>query len=83
MVANNNTRGDLAMTMPCNTRMAAAAIGCAVSTLEAAVYRGKVPAPAKDHGGRYLWSKADVDRARARAALAVDRRRRRGQQQPA
>lgn len=42
-------------------------------TLTGALRCGKFPAPAKDAHGFYVWTEADLERARQ--ALAVDRRR--------
>lgn len=63
------------MTLPLKTRSAALAIGATVAQLRGAISNGKLDPPEKDASGDYLWTDEDLDRARA--ALAVDRRRKR------
>jgi hypothetical protein len=56
-----------------NTQTAARILGVLVPTLQSAIYRGKMSPPQRDEGGRFCWTDADIERARA--ALANDRRR--------
>lgn len=56
------------------TRQVAALLGISPHALRAAIERGKVAAPPKDCSGDYVWTAEAIDAARA--ALAVDRRRR-------
>lgn len=56
------------------TREAAALVPCTLHQLAGAIRNGKLsPAPPKTASGDYIWTDSDI--ARARAALAVDRRR--------
>lgn len=50
------------------TRDVAQELGVNALKLETLIRYGKLPPPAKDSGGSFIWSAADV--ARARAALA-------------
>lgn len=55
------------------TREAAAALSVTPDCLHRAVLNGRVQVPERNPWGYFLWSDEDV--ARARAALAIDRRR--------
>lgn len=57
------------------TRTTAQLLGVSPGALLAAIRSGKVAEPiARDVSGHYLWSEQEIEAARA--ALAVDRRRR-------
>jgi hypothetical protein len=56
------------------TRSAARQLGTTQHNLLTAIARNKFEPPAKDESGRYLWTPEDI--ARARQAMATDRRRR-------
>lgn len=53
---------------------AAKELGISFYRLRYLVTAGKIPAPATDEYGKYAWTDADLERARA--ALAADRQRR-------
>ena len=55
------------------TTEAARLVGTTPNNLLAAIRNGRLAAPAKNASGAYWWTDADVERARA--ALAIDRRR--------
>ena len=63
------------MMLPLKTKSAAARLGATVEQLLACIYHGKLAPPGKDESGDYIWFDSDIERARA--ALAVDRRRKR------
>jgi hypothetical protein len=65
------------MSLPQNTRSIALLAGCTVAQIFGALYAGKLVPPPKTASGEYAWCDEDV--ARIRAALAVDRRRRRAE----
>jgi len=55
------------------TRSAARELGVTYAKLWGVLRSGKMPPPAKDESGDYVW--ADSDLKRAREALAIDLRR--------
>src|SRR5262245_28750959 len=63
------------MELPKTTRAAAREAGLMLAQITHAICHGKLVPPAKDETGRYLWTAADIERARQ--AVAVDRRRKR------
>jgi hypothetical protein len=65
------------ITQTWKTRQAAARLGTNPAALRAAIERGKVEVPPKDVSGDFVWTAEGIEAARA--ALAVDRRRKRPQ----
>jgi hypothetical protein len=59
--------------MPRKTPAAARELGVTVYRLHSLIRGGKLPPPQKDTSGDFIWTDADVDRARR--ALTLDRRR--------
>jgi hypothetical protein len=59
--------------MPAKTRRAASLLGIAESHLHYLLRAKKIPPPARDDSGDFVWTDADLERARA--ALRIDRRR--------
>lgn len=58
-----------------NTLYVARLLGTTSPNLVQAIARGKFAPPVRDEGGRYCWTDADIERARA--AMAIDLRRKR------
>jgi hypothetical protein len=72
---------EASMVLPLKTRSAARAIGATAPQIMSAIYSGKLLPPGKDESGDYQWFPHDLERAKA--ALAIDRRKHRPEVQPA
>jgi hypothetical protein len=59
------------------TPIAARQLGVRYSRLVSLLRHGKIPAPAKDSSGDYLWAGTDLEAARQ--AMTVDRRKKAAQ----
>lgn len=59
--------------MPLKTIDVAQLLGKRITTLRSLIQSRKIPAPQKDSSGTFVWSTEDI--ARAREALATDRRK--------
>jgi hypothetical protein len=61
------------MTLPVKTRDVAGRLGRDAKFLDSLLRSGRMPLPAKDSSGQFVWSEEDI--ANAIAAMKVDRRR--------